>query len=249
MEGADGLSTPRQQPQRQLSTPSAPAAAHRLRSHRTTFSAALGSAQRKSGTAEQQRAAAYSAALERLVQQMEDLQAWLQSTPEGRELSPEDARITVDALERVEECLESMETSLSGGVPNTCAQLLRRADKEEAMQANQLHGGAEEACSPQVRELLHGLASSVARTAARLAQGLRAPAPEVLARLQDDDTAEQYMQQIRWEARSCCHASARGRPSQPSEMAHTRTPNPNTLTPEPEPEHPNPNPNTLPKTN
>ena len=153
---------------------------------------------------------------------MEDLQAWLQSTPEGRELSPEDARTTVDALERVEECLESMETSLSGGVPNTCAQLLRRADKEEAMQANQLHGGGE-ACSPQVRELLHRLASSVARTAARLAQGLRAPAAEVLARLQDDDNAEQYMQQIRWEARSCCHASARGRPSQPSEMAHTRT--------------------------
>ena len=227
MEGADGLSTPRQQPQRQLSTPSAPAAAHRLRSHRTSFSAALGSAQRKSGTAEQQRAAAYSAALERLVQQMEDLQAWLQSTPEGRELSPEDARTTVDALERVEECLESMETSLSGGVPNTCAQLLRRADKEEAMQANQLHGGAEEACSPQVRELLHRLASSVARTAA--ATRSCESAPEVLARLQDDDTAEQYMQQIRWEARSCRHASARGRPSQQSEMART----------EPKPEHPN----------
>jgi hypothetical protein len=30
-----------------------------------------------------------------------------------------------------------METSLSGGMPNTCAQLLRRADKEEAMQVRQ----------------------------------------------------------------------------------------------------------------
>ena len=69
------LSTPRQQPQRQVSTPSAPAAAHRLRAHRTIFSAALGSAQKKSGAAEQQRAATYSAALGRLIQQMDELQA------------------------------------------------------------------------------------------------------------------------------------------------------------------------------
>ena len=54
------LSTPRQQPQRQLSTPSAPAAAHRLRAHRTIFSAALGSAQKQSGAAEQQRAFTYA---------------------------------------------------------------------------------------------------------------------------------------------------------------------------------------------
>jgi hypothetical protein len=75
MQGAEMLSTPRQQPQRQLSTPSAPAAAHRLRAHRTIFSAALRSAQKKSGAAEQQRAATYSAALGRLVQQMDELQA------------------------------------------------------------------------------------------------------------------------------------------------------------------------------
>ena len=60
MEGAEVLSTPRQQPQRQLSTPSAPAAAHRLRAHRTIFSAALGSAQKQSGAAEQQRAFTYA---------------------------------------------------------------------------------------------------------------------------------------------------------------------------------------------
>ena len=59
-------------------------------------------------------AATYSAALGRLVQQMDELQAWLQSSSEGRALSPEDARTTVDALEKVEECLGSMETSLSG---------------------------------------------------------------------------------------------------------------------------------------
>ena len=50
-------------------------------------------------------AATYSAALGRLVQQMDELQAWLQSSSEGRALSPEDARTTVDALEKVEECL------------------------------------------------------------------------------------------------------------------------------------------------
>ena len=50
-------------------------------------------------------AATYSAALGRLVQQMDELQTWLQSSSEGRALSPEDARTTVDALEKVEECL------------------------------------------------------------------------------------------------------------------------------------------------
>ena len=70
---------------------------------------------------------------------------------------------------QVEECLGSMGTSLSGGVPNTCALLLRRADKEEAMQGA-LNSCCDEACSPQVRSLLHSLASSVARAAAGLAQ-------------------------------------------------------------------------------
>ena len=136
MEVAERLVTPRQRPQGLVSTPCAPVAAHRLRAHRTTFSGALGSAQMKSGAAEQQKAGTYSTVLGRVVQQMDELQTWLQSTSEGRALSPEDARTTVDALEKVEECLGAMETLCSGGTPNTCAQLLRRADKEEAAQGS-----------------------------------------------------------------------------------------------------------------
>ena len=146
----------------------------------------------KPSGADQQKAAGFAACLSRIVQQMDGFQAWLQSSAEGQALVSEDAHTKVDALERVESGLDGLQATLNGtSTPRTCAQLLRQVDKEQALQGSL---NCDDQCSPQVRMLLHNLASSAARTASRLVQTLRPASPAVLSRL--DDGVEETVQQI-----------------------------------------------------
>ena len=131
--------------------------------------------------------------LNRIVQQMDEFQRWLQSSTEGQALSSEDARTKVEALESVENGLDTLQSTLAGSsTPRTCAQLLRQVDKEQALVGAM---SCDKLCSPQVRMLLHNLASSSARTASHLTQTLCPASPAVLARL--DEGVDETVQRIR----------------------------------------------------
>ena len=134
--------------------------------------------------AQQAKAARYSAILARFVSQLDSFQAWLQSSAEGRAISPQDARAKVEALEAVETALCTLHSTVKcagGGAPNRAAQLLRQADREQALQG--VVDNENQATSPQVLLLLHNLASSSARTSALVVQALRSATPAMLSRL------------------------------------------------------------------
>ena len=134
----------------------------------------------------QQKAACFSAILSRFCTQLDALQSWLQCSEDGRNLAARDARAKVEALESVETSLEKLRAALLGaGAPNRAAQLLRQADREQALQdARETDEMA--TCTPQVLLLLHNLASSAARMSSHLAQALRTPSVALLERLDDN---------------------------------------------------------------
>lgn len=133
-----------------------------------------------------QKAACFSAILSRFCTQLDALQSWLQCSEDGRNLAAGDARAKVEALESVETTLDKLRAALLGaGAPNRAAQLLRQADREQALQ-DARETDERSTCSPQVLLLLHNLASSAARTSSLLAQALRTPSGAQLERLDDN---------------------------------------------------------------
>ena len=99
------ISTPRAAP------PRSPAAPLRARPRPVSSADANG----ESLAAQQQRAACFSAILARFVSRLDAFQAWLQGSEEGRAISPADAALRVESLERVESALENLQTRVVGG--------------------------------------------------------------------------------------------------------------------------------------